>query len=68
MTEQQIKRVKETWEPVSKEPLVISEIKGTIYAFGSELAVLRLYHKMKTGRVDYSYNLASWFYALEMKF
>ena len=36
-------RAKETWEQIAKEPLEIQNIKGYLYAFGSELATLRLF-------------------------
>lgn len=58
-------RAKQEWEPIAKEPLMTAVISGAYYAFGSELACLRLEHKMKTGRAAYSENMKSWYYCNE---
>ena len=42
MTVQKIARVTADWTKMAGEPISITEIKGTIYASGSELACLRL--------------------------
>lgn len=57
-------KVKKEWSKIAGEEL---EIRATttdepIYALGSELACLRLEHKMKTGRAGHSENLKSWYY------
>lgn len=44
---------------------MVEEIKGALYAFGSELACLRLEHIMRTGRADYSIPRQSWVYCLD---
>jgi hypothetical protein len=64
ITEDQKKRIKSNWEEISKETLDISAdyLDSPIYAFGSELAVLRLKNKLANGRVNYSENMKSWFY------
>jgi hypothetical protein len=62
-------RVKKDWEKTAKEKLDIEEIKGTVYAYGSELATLRLFKSMyKAGdkvKADYSKNLKTFYFRLE---
>jgi hypothetical protein len=65
VTEQQIKRTIESWSSYAGELVSIETsdfIGDPIYAFGSELACLRLHYKMKCGRVAFSTNLDSWYY------
>ncbi len=64
ISETQKLRVKKTWEEYVKESLTIeaTEIGKPIYAFGSELACLRLFHRMKVGKVYFSSNLNTWIY------
>ena len=70
LTSEQQKRVEKDWSAIAGEPLKIQGEKVRnglncfeIYAFGSELACLRLHYKMQKGRVKYSTNMTSWFYA-----
>jgi hypothetical protein len=66
MTAQQIaEKARIEWNPITSEPITCEFIKGTIYAYGSELACLRLEHKMPKGRANYSQNLSTWYYALD---
>jgi hypothetical protein len=45
-------------------PIKVEVISGAIYAFGEELAVLRLFHRMKgAGRALFSKTHNSWVYA-----
>jgi hypothetical protein len=63
-------KVKKDWEKIAKEKLDVEEIKGTIYAYGSELATLRLLKKyIKSGdkvKADFSTNLKKFFFRLEI--
>lgn len=62
-------RLKNDWERVAKEKLEIEQVDSTIYAFGSELACLRLYHHYegnKDTKAAYSQNLKTWYFRLEM--
>lgn len=62
-------RAKKEWEKISKEPLEVEKIKGTVYAFGSELATLRLLKKfrdIKKARADYSTNLKKFYFSLDV--
>ena len=66
-----LKRVSREWEPIAKEPLVLDYIKGTIYGFGSEIAILRLAIKHtgnKNARHGYSENLKTWYFSLDVDF
>lgn len=61
------------FEGIARERMEVEEIKGTIYAFGSELACLRLLAKYHTNgtihnpkaRVSYSPGRQRWFFALD---
>lgn len=44
-TAPQLERVKRDLQAIAKEPLTVELIAGFIYAFGTELACLRLEHK-----------------------
>lgn len=62
-----------TWREYAKEPIRVEEIGGTFYAFGSELACLRLYHRYRYDpklteryRVEYSKTYNSWFFRMEV--
>lgn len=58
-------RAEKEWSKIAGEPVTVEgqSIDGPLYAFGSELACLRLYHKMMgKGRTAYSKNRDSWYY------
>lgn len=65
ITATQKARTEAVWSGYAGENVTIecTEITAPIYAYGSELAVLRLFAKMGCGRFAYSENLGSWFYA-----
>lgn len=65
ITPAQLKRAHDTWQRLAKEPITLEEISGVIYAFGSELAMLRLEHEMRVGRARHSVNLNTWYYTTE---
>jgi hypothetical protein len=63
-----LKRVQKDWEKISGETMDVEYIKGTVYGYGSELAVLRLYHKYKNPaktRTFFSQNLSTWVFTLD---
>jgi len=69
-TVSQIERTTQEYSAIAKEPVTIEFICGTLYAFGSELACLRLGNHMRannTARVAYSTNLKTWYYTHEAK-
>lgn len=50
------------------EAVTVKQIGGAVYGFTTEIGALRLYHKMRGhGRAQYSVNLSSWFYVVELK-
>lgn len=65
-SETQIARAAAEWSKIAKEDVTVEQTGGTLYAFGSELACLRLFHAFRgtsTARVEYSTNLSTWFFA-----
>ncbi len=53
------------WSKYAQEPVTVEYIKGHLYAYGSELACLRLMNKMRHGHVRFSQNLNTWFWEKE---
>lgn len=68
MTEHQIARATKDWSALAGEALELERIGDTLYAFGSELACLRLHYKMQIGRVAFSENLQRWAYSKTLRF
>jgi len=69
ITEAGIERVKRDWALTAKESLDVRQISGAIYAFGSELATLRLmkmYRHNAKATCGYSVNLQTFYFALEV--
>ena len=64
VTPQQELRLKQEWDHIAGESLryEVTTSSDPIYAFGSELACLRLEHTLKAGRADFSANLKTWYY------
>lgn len=62
-------KAKTEFERYAKETLAVEEIAGAIYAFGSELACLRLLNAYRycgdAVKAAYSENQKSWFFRLE---
>ncbi len=67
MTEAQKSRLQRDWNNISGEEVKVEKIGGAIYAFGSELAALRMFHKYnsKSARAEFSKPRNSWFFCLE---
>ena len=65
--ENDLKRVKAIWERFSEEPIEVEKIASEFYAFGSELAMLRLEHGMRVGRAKWSENLKIWSYCADRR-
>lgn len=67
-TPSQIERVERQYSRLAGgEPVTANLIGGAWYIFGSELAVLRIFHKQPQGRAGYSENRETWYYAFEDK-
>ena len=65
ITESQKQRLVSDWSRLADEPVRIqcSRTDEPIYAYGSELACLRLYYRLNSqGRVAYSANQGTWYY------
>lgn len=62
-------RVRSDWWALSGEAMEIRSIGGALYAFGSEVATLRLlkkYRECAKARADFSENLGTFFFSLEV--
>jgi hypothetical protein len=68
VTESMKLRVKADWEKIAKEELSIEAtgtVQDAIYAYGSELACLRLEHAFRFtegAKADFSKNLNTWYF------
>jgi hypothetical protein len=74
MTANTLAQFAKEYSGYAKEPVTLEYIKGTLYVFGSELAVLRLFHKfnsaahVKDSRAGFSVNLQKWYFSLEVRY
>jgi hypothetical protein len=67
-----MKRVENDWVEIAQEPIKVEQIGGAIYAFCSEIAALRLFHKYRGTdeskiHANYSENLKTWFFRLDIR-
>jgi hypothetical protein len=44
------------------EPVEVKTIGKSEFVFGTELAVLRLYHRLKSGRIGFAKSMGKWFW------
>lgn len=71
MTSEQLKRLGLWWNGIASEQVEIEAIGGAVYAYGSELATLRLFkaysYLAHTGKIaaDYSVNLQTHFFRMD---
>ena len=68
-TGQQISRTKTEWERIAGESLEVEQVSGALYAFGSELATLRLlakYRSIDAANVGYSASLDTHYFILDL--
>ena len=66
ITKSQIERVTKDYSSIAKEPVTI-EVEGhTLYAFGSEVATLRLFRSMPHVRQEFSENLNTWYISFNL--
>lgn len=64
-----IARTTGEWEKVAKEKISVEYISGAYYAYGSELAMLRLehhYYGNQKAKAAFSTNLTTWYFRLEV--
>lgn len=68
----QIDRVQNEWSKLAGEPVTVENIDLDFYAFGSELACLRLLNKFKNSpdemKVEFSANKKTWFFVKYKKY
>ena len=58
-----VERTAQHWTKLSGDnPIDVELIDGSVYGFGTELAVRRLADKLMAGRVGYSSSLGTWFF------
>lgn len=67
-TLERLERHKKEWSILAGEPVEIKIYENDIYAFGSELACLKLYYKFRNCEVDkikviFNKQLGSWFFS-----
>lgn len=70
LTHIQMERLQRDWTKLAGEDLIVEKIKGVFYAYGSELACLRLFYKFnQVNRTNsdckYSENLGTWYFSLD---
>jgi hypothetical protein len=65
-----VQKCKVEWSALAKETVNVQLISTTLYAFGSELACLRLFAAFKgtpNTKVGYSLNMKTWYFSKEMQ-
>jgi hypothetical protein len=66
-----VERTQKDWSEYAGENIVVEEIGGTLYGFGSEIATLRIFKKYgacKNVRQGYSENLGKFYFSLTPQF
>lgn len=66
ITPAQLARTARDWSNIAGEPVTVEQISGALYAFGSELATLRLFRKMPSKRQGYSENMQTFYFCVEL--
>jgi hypothetical protein len=66
-TAAQLARTEADYSRIAGEPVALQQIAGAIYAFGSEIATLRLFRKMPNCRQGYSENRKQFYFCVELK-
>jgi hypothetical protein len=64
-----LNRAKAEFEKHAKETIEVQELGGTLYAYASELACLRLFYVYRhcddRAQAGYSFNMKTWYFRLE---
>lgn len=74
MTPNQLNRISSDLSHMAQEKISLEKINSSIYAYGSELACLRLGQKYVdnvakgSAKVAYSENLKTWFFRLDVSY
>ena len=53
----------ELWSDYAKSTIICIQEGRIVYGYGSEIGALRLYYRMKTGRVGFDREKGLWYYA-----
>lgn len=61
-----LKRAAREWSAIAGHDVRVELICQTLYALTSELGALRLAHRMRCGRAEWSANRGTWFYARDL--
>lgn len=69
MKGERLQRIVTQWSKMAGEEMALEVTEEDIYAYGSELACLRLEHRFKDGEcetdVAYNVNLKTWYFLLK---
>jgi len=65
-TAAQIQRTERDYSKIAGEAVRIEVTGSTLYAFGSELATLRLFRKMPNMRQGFSQNLNAFYFSVDL--
>ena len=68
ITTSMIKRATNDWSKIAGEPVKVQQIGSMLYAFGSELATLRLFKKMPNKDQGFSQGENSFYFMVELEF
>jgi hypothetical protein len=68
ITENQLKRTQQDYSRMVGEQVIVEEIGGAMYVFGSELATLRLFRKMPHILQGYSENRKTFYVRIDMPY
>ena len=69
VTANQLKRVTKDWSSIAGEPVSVEQSGSFLFAYGTELAVLRLsaaFKECKDATHKFSSNLNSWYFSKEL--
>ncbi len=66
LTAAQLKRTQRDYSAIAGEPVTVEQTGSTVYAFGSELATLRLFRSMPNKRQGYSKNLEKFYFSVDL--
>jgi hypothetical protein len=65
MTNTLTERAAREWSQIAQQPVTVELVGGVLYAFGSELACLRLWAKMRIGKASYSLTRGTFYYTTD---
>lgn len=68
ITENDLKRTQRDYSRIAGEQVVVEQIRGALYVYGSELATLRLFRKMPHINQGYSENLKTFYVSISLKY